>query len=96
MKVKVKEGYEVPARFIDLEEGEELCETCKGIGEVVVGYTRIGPHIMGTCQDCSGTGKMHRCKECGVYQSGGIIKHKDADWMDGMCLECIRKELELI
>lgn len=90
--VKIRDGYtlRVPPKILTLEDGEEVCEHCRGEGEVTVCYT-WNNHIKGPCWFCGGTGKVFHCSECGSVQPRGRIHH-DNEWMDSLCLDCIMQD----
>ena len=92
-RILVEHGYTVPDRYIELEECEELCESCHGTGKTRQYYGPPGGWDgRMTCFECGGAGKRLRCTACGELQRHPVLKHEGSPWADTLCLECIKKD----
>ena len=96
-RVLVEKGYTVPDHYIELEDCEELCQTCRGTGKTRQYYGPPGGWDgRMDCFYCGGAGKQLKCTGCGDLQPHPMLKHEEASWMDTLCWECMKKDERFI
>ena len=79
----------IPAVYLELDEGEEVCQPCHGTGEVRWLLTSRGFESTSgwrSCGNCGGEGKVRRCVKCGKIISQvakGFIQPGIDEWCGG-------------
>jgi len=93
-KIQVEPPYYIPARFVELENWEVLCDNCNGTGKITTVFRNPGPNTIGTCWSCNGGGKNVICKICGkrFIPYKAINKEYKEDLQK--CPTCLIKELK--
>jgi RecJ-like exonuclease len=88
-RVLIQPGYTIQPKYLELKDGEQVCQTCHGTGKQVAiyGSPHFGGNTMTYCHDCDGDGKISYCAKCGRRKPN--VTHVSAPWMDTLCLDCI-------